>query len=160
MLTLALWISYITLRYICNYHMFLLTNFSAIIWQQIVFVPLLLIKLLSSIKTVVPGVVNTSQRTRTGENERCLGKEWKVPKWAKGGMKQKRLGATVLMYSFRSHIFKYRYKGKKVWERFPAPKKCMGTSFSHVPNSHPTTTLVMQQVQYAETISWDLRDHG
>jgi len=43
--------------------MFLLTNFSAIIWQQIVFVSLLLIKLLSSIKTIVPIVVNTNLRT-------------------------------------------------------------------------------------------------
>jgi len=46
-LTLALSISYITL-YSVDYHTFLLTNFSPIIWQQIVLVPLLLIKLLSS----------------------------------------------------------------------------------------------------------------
>jgi len=42
----------------------MLTNISAI-WQQIFFVPLLLIKLLSSIKTIVPIVVNTSLWTRT-----------------------------------------------------------------------------------------------
>jgi len=68
-LTLAFSISYITLfvSYFVDYHTFLLTSLSAIFCQQIVFVPLLLIKLLSSIKTVVPIAVNNSLRTRTGE---------------------------------------------------------------------------------------------
>jgi len=39
--------------------------------NKIVLVPLLFIKLLSSIKTIVPIVVNTILRTRTGE-------EWKL----------------------------------------------------------------------------------
>jgi len=59
-LTLFFSISYITLifvSYLVDYH-----TFCAIIWQHIVFVPLLLITLLSSIKTTV---VNTSLRTRT-----------------------------------------------------------------------------------------------
>jgi len=47
--------------------MFFFTNFNVIIWQQIVFVPLVLIKLLPLIKTIVPIVVNTSPQTRTGE---------------------------------------------------------------------------------------------
>jgi len=51
--------------YLVDYHTVLLTNLSAIIWQQIVFVPLFLNKLLSSIKTIVPIVVNTSLGTRT-----------------------------------------------------------------------------------------------
>jgi len=38
--------------------MLLLTNFSAIIWQEIVFVPVLLIRLSSSIKTIVQIVIN------------------------------------------------------------------------------------------------------
>jgi len=40
-----------------------------------------------------------------------------------------------------------------------------GNVFLHQKNvwehrSHPTTTLVMCQVQYAETIGWDLRVYG
>jgi len=40
----------------------------------------------------------------------------------------------------------------------------MGT-FSYTKNEwehhfHPTTTLVMLQIQYAETIGWDLRVYG
>jgi len=80
-----------------DHHTFLLTSLSAIFCQQIVFVPLLLIKLLSSIKTVVPIAVNNSLRTRTGE-------EWKVPKWKKGGMHQKRLETTDLDIDNRNYL--------------------------------------------------------
>jgi len=55
---------FICVCYLMDYHTFLLTNFGAMIWQQIVFVPHLLIKLLSSIKTTAPIVVNRL-RTRT-----------------------------------------------------------------------------------------------
>jgi len=72
---------------------FLLTNFSAIIWQT-VFVPLLLIKLLSSMKTIVPIVVNTNLPTRTRE-------DWK---FHRGGMHQKRLGTTDLYHSLQCKI--------------------------------------------------------
>jgi len=41
----------------------MLTSFSAIIWQQIFFVPLLLIRFLSPIKTIVPIVVIISLQT-------------------------------------------------------------------------------------------------
>jgi len=51
-----------------------LTNFNAIILQQIVF-SLLLIKLLSSIKTIVPTVVNTGVRTQTGKELKFIGEE-------------------------------------------------------------------------------------
>ena len=44
--------------------MFLLANISAIISQQIVYVPLLLMKLLSSIKTIVPIVFNSNTSLR------------------------------------------------------------------------------------------------
>ena len=70
-----------------DYHTFLLTNFSAIIWKHTVFVLLSLIKLLWSIKTIVLIVFNTSLRSRTGE-------ESKVTKWTKAGMLQKTLGTT------------------------------------------------------------------
>jgi len=46
--------------------MYFLTNFREFISQQIDFVPLSITKLLSSIKTIVPIVVNTNLRTRTG----------------------------------------------------------------------------------------------
>jgi len=94
-----------------DYHTFLLTKYSAIIWQQIVFVPLALIKLLSSIKTIVPIVVNTSLRTRTtsftliGKRQvrkniledqifrqtRVIGEEWKRVLCHKGGMKSSKI---------------------------------------------------------------------
>ena len=47
------------------YHSFLLTNFSAPLFDNKVFVPLLLIKLLSSIKMIVLIVVNTSLQNPT-----------------------------------------------------------------------------------------------
>jgi len=93
-LTLALSISYITIfaRYSVSYHTFLLTNFSAIIWQQIDFVPLLLIKFLSSIKTVVPIVVNTSVRTRTREERAVHRGGMQSPKMSKGRNASKKVG--------------------------------------------------------------------
>jgi len=71
-------------------------NFSVIISQQIVFVPLLLIKLLSSTKTIVPFVLNTSLWTRAGEEWKFHRRGTKSSKWAKGRMDQKRLGTTGL----------------------------------------------------------------
>jgi len=60
--------------YLVYYHMFLLTNFSAIFWQQIDFVQRLLIKLLWSIKTIVPIVINTS--LRAAKSYTATGKRW------------------------------------------------------------------------------------
>jgi len=56
----------------------MLTNFSAIVWQQIFFVPLLLIRFLSSIKTIVPIVVNTSLRTRTQATQLQVRGRWEI----------------------------------------------------------------------------------
>jgi len=47
-----------------DYHTFFLTNFSAIIWQQMVLVPIWLIKCLSSTETIV---INASTNPNRGE---------------------------------------------------------------------------------------------
>ena len=80
-----------TSLYICNYHTFFFTNFNAIIWQQILFVPLVLIKLLPLIETIVPILAHKPEQ---GRNERSIGEEYNAPKWAKGGVHQKILGTT------------------------------------------------------------------
>ena len=36
-----------------------------------------------------------------GRNERSVGEEWKVPKWAKEGMHHKRLGTTGVVRKYR-----------------------------------------------------------
>jgi len=68
-----------------DYHTWL-TIISAIIWQQRAFVPSLLIKLLSSMKVIVPIAVDTSLQPEQEMNGSYIGEEWKVPKWAKVGM--------------------------------------------------------------------------
>ena len=72
---------FIFVSFLVEYHTVLLTNFSSMIWLQIVYVLLLLINLLSSIKTVVPIVVNTSLRIRPGE-------EWN---FQRGGVKNSKM---------------------------------------------------------------------
>jgi len=97
-----------------DYHTLLLTNFSAFIGQQIVFVPLLLINLLSSIKTIVLIVVNTSLLTQT------------IRRWMK---------STVMRRGIKT--FRWRMKSSKISKWRNASKKvgdhCYRIMFSFGP---------------------------
>jgi len=80
-----------------DYHTLLLTNLSAIIWQQIFFATFTLIKLLSSLKTLFQAYLILAYEPEQ------QGEEWKVRKWARGGIYRKRLGTTVLSGHFCIH---------------------------------------------------------
>ena len=73
------------------------TNVSAIIWQQIFLVPLLWIKLLSSTKTIVPVVINSSLWTRT------TGGGMKSSEMSKRRNAEKKLGTTGYKRMFISN---------------------------------------------------------
>ena len=160
-LTLSIVIGYhfIFVSYLVHYHKLKLslTNLSAIIWPESFFL-LLLITLLSSMKTIVPFLVNTSLRTRsytvTGkkqvrknmlENQIFLqtrvirdewkkfcvmGEEWKVWKWAKGGMHQKRLGTTVLSIPIENTLIHQNI------EQATRPTSCLMNCAACLSNEH------------------------